>query len=137
MTGPTGQATEEQRNILGTALQTCSTDPLTGFTRNGCCTHHAGDGGMHTVCAVVTDAFLEYSAAKGNDLSTPRPEWQFPGLKEGDRWCLCALRWLEAYEDGVAPAVDLAATHEVALSVIPLAALKRHAATVHKESEES
>ena len=98
-------------NVLGTGLQPCSMDPLTGFTRNGCCDAHPQDDGVHTVCAVMTDAFLTFSAAAGNDLSTPRPEFGFAGLVPGDRWCLCASRWAEAFEAGAAPPVVLEATH--------------------------
>ncbi|MGI9601722.1 MAG: DUF2237 family protein [Acidimicrobiales bacterium] len=99
------------RNVLGTELESCSTDPMTGFTRNGCCETNAQDEGVHTVCAIVTADFLAFSAEAGNDLSTPRPEFGFPGLVPGDQWCLCAPRWAEAYEAGVAPPVVLEATH--------------------------
>lgn len=105
-------------NILGTPLETCSTDPLTGYFRDGCCNTDARDRGSHVVCAVVSQEFLDYTASKGNDLSTPRPEFNFPGLKPGDRWCLCALRWLEAWEAGVAPRLSPEATHERALDFI-------------------
>ncbi|NJO67792.1 MAG: DUF2237 domain-containing protein [Rhodospirillales bacterium] len=115
---------EEQRNVLGEQLAICSTSPMTGFLRNGCCDSHPSDVGVHLVCAEVTDEFLAYSKAQGNDLSTPRPEFGFPGLNAGDRWCLCAARWLEAFEAGVAPKVVLRATHEGALSLIPLRDLK-------------
>ncbi|WP_137719989.1 DUF2237 family protein [Methylobacillus flagellatus] len=114
-------------NVLGTALQTCSLDPLTGFTRNGCCETGPQDRGSHTVCAQVTAEFLEFSRLRGNDLSTPRPEYGFAGLRAGDRWCLCAARWQEAAEAGVAPPVVLEATHERALEVASLAELKYHA----------
>lgn len=116
------------RNVLGTALADCSHGPRTGFFRDGCCRTGAGDHGLHTVCAVMTAEFLEFSKARGNDLSTPRPEFEFPGLKEGDRWCLCAPRWKEAYEAGKAPKVVLAATDEATLSVVTLEQLKAHAA---------
>jgi len=116
------------RNVLGGVLETCSTDPLTGFLRDGCCQSVAGDGGSHTVCAVMTREFLDFTVAAGNDLVTPRPEWGFAGLVPGDRWCLCALRWLEAAREGSAPPVVLAATHADALRVIPLEILERHAA---------
>ncbi|MEL6282559.1 MAG: DUF2237 domain-containing protein [Pseudomonadota bacterium] len=118
---------DQSINVLGAPLEPCSTAPLTGFFRNGCCDTGPMDQGMHTVCAVVTDAFLTFSKSRGNDLSTPRPEYGFDGLKEGDRWCLCAMRWVEAYEAGVAPKVILAATHMRTLSVAPLDALKTHA----------
>jgi uncharacterized protein len=111
-------------NVLGQPLQPCGMDPLTGFFHNGHCDTCADDGGSHTVCAIVNDAFLSYSKAQGNDLSTPHPEWQFLGLKAGDRWCVCAARWKQAYDDGMAPPVDLAATHQAALDVVPLALLK-------------
>ena len=111
-------------NVLGEALEPCSTDPLTGFFRNGCCDTGPTDRGSHTVCAVMTEEFLTFSKARGNDLSTPRPEFAFPGLKPGDRWCLCAARFLEAYQAGMAPRVRLAATHREALAVVPLDALR-------------
>jgi uncharacterized protein (DUF2237 family) len=125
--GPSKQDTGE-RNILGGVLGVCSMQPRTGFTRTGCCSTGPEDLGSHTVCAVMTAAFLAFSKSRGNDLSTPRPEWQFPGLKPGDRWCLCAARWLEAYEAGMAPKVVLEATNEAALRVVPLEAIKEHAA---------
>ena len=115
------------RNVLGGELQSCSVDPLTGFFRDGCCNTSSQDTGLHTVCVVLTKEFLEFSRFRGNDLSTPRPEFGFQGLDPGDRWCLCAARWLEAFEHNMAPHVVLAATHESALEQIPLAALKRHA----------
>jgi len=114
-------------NMLGESLASCSHDPLTGYTRNGCCEAHVGDTGSHTVCAVMTADFLEFSKARGNDLSTPRPEFGFAGLKPGDRWCLCASRWREAYEDGKAPHVVLRATHREAATIVPHAALIAHA----------
>jgi uncharacterized protein (DUF2237 family) len=114
-------------NVLGGPLQACSYDPLTGFHRDGCCDTGPDDFGLHAVCARVTDAFLQFSLARGNDLITPRPEYRFKGLKAGDRWCLCAARWLEAYEAGVAPPVVLEATHEAALGVVPMKALLAHA----------
>lgn len=116
------------RNVLGGALETCSTSPLTGFYRNGCCDTGAEDLGVHTVCAVMTEEFLEFSASVGNDLSTPRPELGFAGLSAGDRWCLCASRWAEALEAGVAPPVVLAATHARTLEWSDLAHLREHAA---------
>ncbi|MBA4800967.1 MULTISPECIES: DUF2237 family protein [Euryhalocaulis] len=115
------------RNVLGGPLDDCSHDPLTGFFRDGCCNTGPMDRGVHTVCAELTDDFLEFSKAQGNDLSTPRPEFEFPGLKDGDRWCLCAARWKDAYEAGKAPRVVLAATHEATLSVVTLEQLKAHA----------
>ncbi|MEM8739542.1 MAG: DUF2237 domain-containing protein [Planctomycetota bacterium] len=115
-------------NVLGTELTACSTEPLTGFFRDGCCRTGPGDVGSHTVCAVMTEAFLEFTKARGNDLSTPRPEYRFPGLKPGDRWCLCVSRWREAYEAGCAPGVVLGATHAKALEVVTLEALEAHAA---------
>lgn len=117
-----------QRNVLGGPLILCSTAPLTGYFRDGCCRTDESDRGLHTVCAVVTAEFLEFSRARGNDLSTPRPEYQFPGLQPGDRWCLCATRWREALEAGKAPKVLLAATHEATLRVVTLAQLQAHAA---------
>ena len=101
------------RNILGGELELCSVDPMTGYFRDGCCNTGSGDTGVHTVCAVMTEEFLSFSKERGNDLSTPHPEWGFPGLKPGDRWCLCAPRWQEAFEEECAPQVVLAATHEL------------------------
>lgn len=115
-------------NVLGGALAPCGTDPVTGFFRNGCCDTAPEDTGMHTVCAIMTDAFLVFSRMSGNDLSTPRPELGFAGLAAGDRWCLCVGRWREALAAGVAPPVVLAATHEEALAVVNLDDLERHAA---------
>ena len=115
------------RNVLGGELLACSFDPVTGFFRDGCCHTGPADLGSHTVCARVTDAFLQFSVARGNDLVSPRPEYRFRGLKAGDRWCVCAARWLEAYEAGVAPPVVLEATHEAALRIVPLEALVSHA----------
>lgn len=106
----------------------CSTKPMTGFFRNGCCDTAANDVGTHTVCAIVTTEFLDFSKSRGNDLSTPRPEFGFQGLKDGDRWCLCALRWKEAYDAGCAPRVVLQATNLATLKLVPLEALKAHAA---------
>lgn len=110
-------------NMLGDKLEPCSLDPMTGFTRNGCCEAHISDTGAHTVCAVMTAEFLEFSKAQGNDLSTPRPQFGFVGLKPGDRWCLCAARWREAYEAGKAPKVILRATHREAATIVPHKAL--------------
>lgn len=115
------------RNVLGTTLQICSLDPLTGFTRTGCCETGSEDLGSHTVCTQVTEEFLAFSLMQGNDLSTPRPEYGFAGLKPGDRWCLCASRWRDAAEAGMAPPVILEATHEKALEIVSLADLKYHA----------
>jgi uncharacterized protein (DUF2237 family) len=115
------------KNVLGTELESCSTDPITGFYRDGCCNTGADDAGMHTVCAEVTDDFLRFSKLKGNDLSTPNPMFQFPGLKEGDRWCLCVLRWKEAHAAGMAPRVNLKATHISALEFLDLEDLQQHA----------
>ena len=117
-----------QKNVLGGELQACSGDPVTGWRRNGCCETEPADAGMHTVCAVMTGEFLAFSKAAGNDLSTPRPEFDFPGLGEGDRWCLCAGRWEEARQAGFAPLVVLEATHEVTLEVTALGHLQAHAA---------
>lgn len=114
------------RNVYGAPLKPCSQSPLTGFFRNGCCDTGAADRGSHTVCAVMNAEFLAFSKYVGNDLSTPRPEFGFPGLKPGDRWCLCAGRFLQAHDDGVAPEVDLDATHERALDVVPLEVLARY-----------
>ena len=114
-------------NVLGGVLVPCSADPVTGFFRNGCCDTGPGDIGSHTVCAVMTAAFLDFSQAAGNDLSTPHPEFGFSGLKPGDRWCLCAPRWQQALEAGQAPSVILEATHRGALDYCRLEDLKRHA----------
>ena len=118
---------EEQRNVFGEPLQSCSDRPLTGFYRTGCCETGPDDRGLHTVCVQVTAEFLAYSKARGNDLSTPQPDFGFPGLKPGDRWCLCAARWREAFEAGKAPRVILGATHEATLEVVELGDLKRYA----------
>lgn len=114
-------------NIAGTPLQVCCTDLMTGYFRDGFCNTDATDRGTHVVCAQVTEEFLSFTQSRGNDLSTPRPEYGFPGLKPGDKWCLCASRWLEAYNNGVAPKVDVAATHEKALEFIPREALEEYA----------
>lgn len=118
---------EASRNVLGGELKSCSADPMTGFYRNGCCETGPHDVGMHTVCAVMTAEFLAFSAAVGNDLSTPRPDLAFPGLKPGDRWCLCAPRWKEALDAGMAPPVVLDACHEETLAIVPLGVLKDYA----------
>lgn len=117
----------EQKNVLGEPLDECSTDPMTGFFRDGCCRTDEQDQGSHTVCAQVTAEFLEFSKSRGNDLSTPREEFGFPGLKPGDSWCLCAARWTEAHAAGCAPRVFLRSTHERALEVCNLADLKQRA----------
>lgn len=119
-----------ERNVLGGPLEPCGVDPLTGFYRNGCCSTGPEDVGSHTVCAVVSREFLAYSSAVGNDLVTPRPAYDFPGLNPGDRWCVVAARWLQAYQAGFAPPVVLAATHERALEIVPLDLLRQHAADV-------
>ena len=119
------------RNVLGGPLATCCTAPLTGFYRDGSCHTGPQDVGTHVVCAQVTPEFLEFSVARGNDLVTPVPQFHFPGLNPGDKWCLCALRWKEALDAGVAPPVVLAATHEKALEFVSLEDLKRHAVDLH------
>jgi uncharacterized protein (DUF2237 family) len=115
------------KNVLGNDLESCSTNPLTGFYRDGCCNTGASDEGMHTVCAEVNEDFLRFSKLKGNDLSTPNAMFDFPGLKDGDRWCLCVLRWKEAFTAGMAPLVNLRATHISALEFIDLETLKEYA----------
>lgn len=114
-------------NVLGEPLAPCSMKPMTGFYRDGCCNTGYDDVGIHTVCARMTKEFLEFSKKRGNDLTTPAPQFGFPGLKPGDQWCLCAGRWKEALDAGVAPPVVLAATHEETLAIVPLAELKRFA----------
>jgi uncharacterized protein (DUF2237 family) len=116
-----------QRNVIGQALMPCSVDPVTGFYRDGCCHTGPEDVGSHTVCAVMTEEFLAFTKARGNDLSTPRPEFGFPGLAPGDQWCLCAARWQEAFQAGAAPRVALLSTHERALEICALSDLKDHA----------
>ena len=118
---------EPSLNVLGTKLEPCSMDPLTGFYRNGCCDTGPGDAGSHTVCVIVTAEFLAMSKYLGNDLSTPRPEYRFEGLKPGDRWCLCAARFMQAAHEFAAPNVVLEATHIRALDIIPLELLRNHA----------
>lgn len=118
---------ENQMSVLQEPLESCSTSPMTGFTRNGCCETGPEDVSSHTVCIQATEEFLEFSKSQGNDLSTPRPEFGFKGLKEGDRWCLCAMRWVEALQAGAAPRVIMRATHENALEVIAFVDLKDHA----------
>jgi uncharacterized protein len=123
-------------NVLGTPLEPCGSDPLTGFYRDGCCTSGPEDIGMHTICAVMTAEFLEHQGLIGNDLSTPRPEFRFPGLMPGDRWCVTAVNWLKAYEDGRAAPVVMASTHERTLEVVPLEALAEHAVDVPDDASE-
>lgn len=125
MTDPQGK--DPSVNVLGSALESCSLHPLTGFWRNGCCDTGAADVGAHTVCAIMTDEFLAMSKYLGNDLSTPRPEYGFAGLKAGDQWCLCAARFLQAQEEGAAPQIRLAATHRRTLDIVPLQLLIDHA----------
>jgi hypothetical protein len=115
------------RNVLGGELMSCSTQPMTGFFRNGCCETGPHDLGLHTVCAVMTAEFLAFSQLLGNDLSTPRPDLGFPGLSPGDRWCLCAPRWKEALDAGAAPRLVLESTHEETLAIVPLGVLKDYA----------
>jgi uncharacterized protein len=122
-----GHATAGALNVFGTPLETCSLDPRTGFYRTGCCETGADDLGVHSICVVVTAEFLAFSAREGNDLTTPRPEYRFPGLKPGDRWCLCASRWVDAWKAGVAPKVVLPATHEATLEYVTLKDLVAHA----------
>ncbi|TCO50642.1 DUF2237 family protein [Actinocrispum wychmicini] len=120
----------DDRNVLGGDLEECGTDPVTGFYRDGCCNTGPEDVGSHTVCAVVTGEFLQHQREIGNDLATPRPELGFAGLRPGDRWCVCASRWMQSYEAGVAAPVILAATHSRALEVVPIEALREHAVDV-------
>ena len=121
------------RNVLGGALLMCSHEPVTGFYRDGCCNFGPEDHGVHSVCAVMTAEFLAFSARLGNDLSTPMPEYGFPGLNPGDRWCLCLSRWKEAFDAGAAPQIVLAATHEVTLQLVPLDLLRQFAAPAESE----
>ena len=118
------------KNVLGTDLEPCGLDPVTGFYRDGACTSGLEDRGSHTVCAVMSQEFLEHQRSIGNDLSTPMPPFRFPGLVPGDRWCVTARNWLRAHRDGVAAPVVLAATHELALEIIPLSVLQEHAVDV-------
>ena len=118
-------------NVLGEPLSPCSTDPMTGFFRDGCCNTCKEDVGIHSVCVEVDSAFLQFSKAEGNDLITPRLEWGFPGLKPGDRWCLCAGRWLEAHRKGAAPPVFLSSTHARTLEIVPLHLLKVNAVIIN------
>ena len=119
-----------ERNVLGGELEPCGTDPVTGFYRDGACSCGPDDVGLHAVCAVMTPEFLAHQQSVGNDLVTPRPEWQFPGLHPGDRWCVVAARWLQAHEDGAAAPVVLASTNERALEVIPIGLLREHSVDV-------
>jgi uncharacterized protein len=116
-----------EKNVFGEKLLSCGTTPMTGFYRNGCCENREDDIGVHAVCAVVTDEFLHFSKSAGNDLSTPRPEFMFAGLKHGDHWCLCAARWVEAMQAGMAPKVVLEATNERTLDFVPLEVLVKYA----------
>ncbi len=127
MTSSNGTGRKITRNVLGTELKTCCKSPLTGFYRDGSCKTGPQDRGVHTTCAQVTEEFLAFSKARGNDLSTPLPQYRFPGLKEGDCWCLCAARWVEAYEAGMAPKIKLEATHEKMLEYASLDVLKEYA----------
>ena len=120
---------DDSLNVLGAPLTPCSTDPMTGFFRDGHCNTCVADQGSHTVCAIMTDEFLAFSKYVGNDLSTPRPEFQFAGLKAGDQWCLCAARFLQAHDEGCAPQVNLGATHQRALDIVPLDVLEIYAAS--------
>lgn len=119
-----------ERNVLGGELEVCGTEPMTGFFRDGCCSSGPQDLGSHTICAVVTAEFLDHQSRIGNDLSTPRPEYRFPGLVPGDRWCVTAVNWARAHDDGMASHVVLAATNEAVLRVVPLATLQQHAVDV-------
>lgn len=121
--------TNRARNVLGGELQSCCRSPMTGYYRDGFCTTGAGDTGIHVVCAQLTEEFLEFTKSRGNDLSTPMPLYDFPGLKPGDRWCLCAARWKEALDAGVAPPVVLDSTHAASLEYVSLNDLKQHAVT--------
>ena len=126
---PNGRREERRpkaKNVLGGWLSSCSHNPKTGFFRDGCCNTSPEDRGLHMVCAVMTDEFLAFSKAQGNDLSTPMPQYHFPGLKAGDQWCLCAMRWVEALQEGKAPKIVLEATHEVMLQLVPLEVLKKY-----------
>lgn len=128
LNGQNGQTAHPKiaKNVLGSPLTACCFEPLTGYFRDGYCNTNASDYGTHTVCAVMTKEFLAYTLSKGNDLSTPKPIYNFPGLKPGDKWCLCALRWYEAYKAGVAPKLILEATHQKTLAYVPLEVLKEY-----------
>ena len=117
----------DEKNVFGGELETCCVKPMTGFYRDGCCRTGPEDSGLHVICAEMTEEFLDFSKSGGNDLTVPNPEFEFPGLKPGDRWCLCALRLKEALEAGVAPPVALVSTHESALKVVPIKDLKKYA----------
>ncbi|WP_234571484.1 DUF2237 family protein [Rhodohalobacter sp. 614A] len=125
----------QSKNVFGESLQNCSTDPVTGYYRNGCCDSGEDDRGDHMVCAIMTEEFLEFSKAKGNDLSTPMPQFNFPGLKPGDKWCLCAARWKEAYNEGMAPLVVLEATNELTLEVVSMEVLLEYAYKEGRKTE--
>ena len=127
---------DESLNVLGGQLEPCSAEPVTGFYRDGCCNTGLGDVGSHTVCAVLSEEFLAHQKAVGNDLSSPRREYGFAGLNPGDRWCVCASRWRQAYEAGAASPVILAATHVRALELIPLEVLRQHAADIPSDASE-
>lgn len=122
-----GAEQQKQKNVLGQPLEACSSEPMTGFYRDGCCNTGPEDAGLHTVCCIVNEKFLETSASFGNDLSTPAPQYGFPGLKPGDRWCVCAARWLQAQRAGAACPVVLEATHEATLEVVPFELLLQYA----------
>ena len=136
MTGVTAPDPAAQRNVLGSALEPCGTEPVTGFWRDGCCSSGPEDLGNHTVCAVVSSEFLALQRELGNDLVTPRPVYGFPGLRPGDRWCVVAVRWLQAYQAGAAAGVVLAATNERALEIVPLEALRQHAVDVPDDASD-
>lgn len=127
---------QDQRNVLGGPLEACGEDPLTGFYRDGCCTSGSEDLGSHTICAVVTGEFLDHQRSIGNDLSTPQPAFGFPGLVPGDRWCVTALNWARAYQQGVAAPVVLASTNATVLSIVPLEALREHAIDVPPDARD-
>lgn len=122
------------QNVLGTPLEPCGTEPLTGWRRDGCCNTDPSDVGSHTICAVVTREFLEHQASIGNNLMTPAPQYGFPGLKAGDRWCVTAANWLRAHMDGAAAPTVLASTHELATQIVPLAILKQHAVDIPSDA---
>ncbi|MCT0214420.1 MULTISPECIES: DUF2237 family protein [unclassified Synechococcus] len=124
---PGRSVADQPRNVLGEPLEICGCEPLTGWHRDGSCRTDGSDLGRHTVCCVISQVFLSYSSSQGNDLSTPMPAYGFPGLKAGDHWCVCAARWLEAHQDGVAPAVRLEATEHTTLEIIPLELLRQAA----------
>jgi hypothetical protein len=130
MSGVSAPEPAAERNVLGGALEPCGTEPMTGFYRDGCCSSGPEDVGSHTVCAVVSAEFLALQRELGNDLVTPQPQYGFPGLQAGDRWCVVAVRWLQAYQAGAAAGVVLAATNERALEIVPMEALRQHAVDV-------